>query len=242
MIEFQGNYSINSTKIDSTKINSTEIDSTANEFLGNEPTNIDSTNIDSTKIEPNNIPLIHSKLIQSKLIQLKQKDIPKYRELIIKEQQGLCAICKETLPIDEKNGISLDHQHRTKNEPIGQNGAGLIRGVLCRDCNVFEGKIWNNSKRYGKFKTLPQFLRAVADYLEKDNYPYIHPTEQEKPKYISKRQYNLLVKAHNTAHNNLKEIKNPKNPKEIPPFPEKRKPSQKLLNLFAKYNISPYNN
>lgn len=202
-----------------------------------------------TNNQTNNEPIINELPQSIQLIQLKQKDIPKYRDLIIKEQQGLCAICKETLPIDEKNGISLDHQHRTKNEPVGQNGAGLIRGVLCRDCNVFEGKIWNNSKRYGKFKTLPQFLRAVADYLEKENYPYIHPTEEEKPQRVSKRQYNLLIKAHK-AHNNKTIDKKPNNEKpnngkknnnmEIPPFPEKRKPSQKLLNLFATYNISPY--
>lgn len=207
--------------------------------------------------QTNNDPIINELPHSIQLIQLKQKDIPKYRDLIIKEQQGLCAICKEILPIDEKNGISLDHQHRTKNEPVGQNGAGLIRGVLCRDCNVFEGKIWNNSKRYGKFKTLPQFLRAVADYLEKENYPYIHPTEEEKPQRVSKRQYNLLIKAHNNKTKITDEVKKtsdevkkttdkkPNNGKknkkiEIPPFPEKRKPSQKLLNLFATYNISPY--
>jgi hypothetical protein len=165
-----------------------------------------------------------------KLIQLRSKDISVYRDLIIKDQKGLCAICNELLPL-EGGGVSLDHQHKTKSETIGVEGAGLIRGVLCRNCNVFEGKIWNNSKRYGKFKTLPQFLRAVADYHEKENYPYIHPSEAVQTKKVSKRQYNLLVKAYG---------KQTVLTAKLPEFPGKRKPSQKLLSLFERFEVSPY--
>lgn len=168
--------------------------------------------------------------IPTKYIQLKTKDIPKYRDKIIKEQKGLCAICKKVLP-KTGGGVSLDHQHKRKSDEIGLNGGGLIRGVLCRDCNVFEGKIWNNSKRYGKFKTLPQFLRNLADYLEKDNYPYIHPKEAPPIKKVSKRQYNKLVKAYGQQN---------KLTAKLPVFPEKRKPSQKLLKLFERFDISPY--
>ena len=160
-------------------------------------------------------------------IQLKSKDIPKYRDMIIKEQNGLCAICKEELKKDG-SGVSLDHQHKTKREIVGVNGAGLIRGVLCRNCNVFEGKIWNNSKRFGKFETLPQFLRNVADYLEKDNYPYIHPSESPPTIKVSKRQYNKLAKAY--ANQSKLTAK-------LPPFPKKRKPSKKLLGLFKRFEI-----
>jgi hypothetical protein len=164
-----------------------------------------------------------------KYTQLKAKDVKKYRNIIAKEQKGLCAICKTCL--ENCKGVSLDHQHKTKKETIGVNGAGLIRGVLCRDCNVFEGKIWNNSKRYGKFDNLPEFLRNLADYLEKENYPYIHPSEEPKPQKVSKRQYNKLLKAY-------KEQK--KLTAKLPPFPEKRKPSKKLLSLFDRFDISPY--
>lgn len=162
-------------------------------------------------------------------VQLKASDVPKYRKKILKEQEGLCAICKTCL----KNckGVSLDHQHKTKAEKIGVNGAGLVRGVLCRDCNVFEGKIWNNSKRYGKFDNLPEFLRNLADYLEKENYPYIHPKEKPPIQKVSKRQYNKLVKAYK-EQNTLKA--------KLPEFPGKRKPSKKLLSLFERFKISPY--
>lgn len=162
-------------------------------------------------------------------IQLKMSDISKYRNEIMKEQDYKCAIC--VCEIKDKKGVSLDHQHKTKKEEIGINGAGLIRGVLCRNCNVFEGKIWNNSKRYGKFKTLPIFLRAVADYLEKENYPYIHPTEAPEEKKVSKRQYNKLGKIY---------LQQTKLTAKVPSFPGKRKPSKKLLKLFERFEINPY--
>lgn len=170
---------------------------------------------------------IHSSI---KLIQLKVKDIPTYRAKIKKEQKGLCAICECVLP-KTGGGVSLDHQHKRKSDEIGLNGGGLIRGVLCRNCNVFEGKIWNNSKRYGKFDNLPQFLRNLADYLEKDNYPYIHPSEAPAIKKVSKRQYNKLAKLYAAQTKLIAKL---------PPFPEKRKPSKKLLSLFEKFEISPY--
>ena len=71
------------------------------------------------------------------LTQLKSKDITETRNKILLEQKGLCALCDQK--ITEKTGTSLDHQHRTKDSIIGENGGGLIRGVLCRRCNVFEG-------------------------------------------------------------------------------------------------------
>ena len=164
-------------------------------------------------------------------IQLRPKDIPEYREKLVLEQKGLCAICNDPLDLTSKtSGVSLDHQHKTQAEIIGVKGAGLIRGVLCRDCNTFEGKIWNNSKRFNKFDKLPEFLRAVADYLEKPNYPWIHPNEAPKPKKVSKRQYNKLCKAYANSKLTAK----------IPPFPGKRAISKKLQGLFDRFEISPY--
>ena len=181
----------------------------------------------SSIIPKDTIPKDTIPTITSEYIQLKTKDIPIYRKQLMEEQNGLCAVCQEPL---SGSGISLDHQHKTLAQPIGQNGGGLIRGVLCRDCNVFEGKIWNNSKRYNKHDNLPQFLRLLADYLEKDNYPLIHPSEAPKPKKVSKRQYNKLVKAYDASTLTAK----------IPDFPGKRKISKKLLTLFERFEISPY--
>lgn len=163
------------------------------------------------------------------LIQLRQRDIPTYRATILKEQNNTCCICKDHL--ENETGISLDHQHRTKAEPVGVNGAGLIRGVLCRNCNVFEGKIWNNSKRYGHYDRLPQVLRNMAEYLERENYPYIHPSEAPRPRCVSKRQYNKLAKEYSLSSTSTRPC---------PPFPGKRKPSKRLLDTFERHGIAPY--
>jgi hypothetical protein len=60
------------------------------------------------------------------------KEVKTYRENIIKDQVGLCALCEH--PLDNP---CLDHDHSN----------GLIRGVLCRGCNCLLGKIENNMAR-----------------------------------------------------------------------------------------------
>ena len=88
----------------------------------------------------------------------------------------------------------LDHQHMTNSETIGENGAGLVRGVICDQCNAFLGKIENNSKRFG-IQNLPNFLILAAKYLEADNLPYIHPNETKRLKEkCMKSDYNKFVK------------------------------------------------
>ena len=157
----------------------------------------------------------------SQLMQLSNKDIPEYRKAILEEQNGLCAICKD--PITEKTGIALDHQHRTKASIIGENGGGLIRGVLCRRCNSSEGRIWNNSKRFG-IKDLPNWLRSLADYLEEENYPLIHPNEKPKEPILPKRRYNKLKKAYTGRA-------------KFPEYPKSKKITKRLQELFKEYEI-----
>ena len=163
------------------------------------------------------------------LLQLENKDIPKYRLQILKEQNNLCALCG--VEITEKTGVSLDHQHRTKSSVIGEDGGGLVRGVLCRKCNVFEGKIWNNSKRFG-ITNLSDWLRVLADYLDKENYPLIHPSEKQKEPTVSKRKYNSLKKQYNLIN---------KNKKKFPEYPKSKKLTKPLAKLFKDFSINPYN-
>jgi hypothetical protein len=62
----------------------------------------------------------------------------------------------------------VDHNHTS----------GMVRGVLHRQANAFEGKVSNAWKRYGANNTklsLPQALRRLADYLEKGDLPLLHP-------------------------------------------------------------------
>ena len=160
------------------------------------------------------------------LIQLKVGDVGKYRAKLLKEQGNVCAICKLAC-----KKYVLDHQHkRRKLDANGPNGDGLVRGTLCDGCNRIEGKVWNNSIRFGKHDMLPTLLRNMADYLEKDNYPWIHPSERPLEPKVYKRKYNELKRK-------MKEQENI----DPPAFPKRnKKMSTRLLSCFRKYDIDPY--
>ena len=168
--------------------------------------------------------------IQQNLIQLKAKDVTKIRNNILREQNGCCALCIRG--INATTGISLDHQHKNKKTDCnGIDGAGLVRGVLCRDCNVWEGKIWNNTKRYRQQKTVKDridMLKSLISYYEKGTYNYIHHTEKEQEPNVSKQNYNKLKKIYNGK-------------KKFPEYPKSKKLTNALKELFNKYNIEPYN-
>jgi len=140
--------------------------------------------------------------MNTEYIYLKHKDIPQIREQLLKEQNNKCALCKE--PIDENSGASLDHQHRTKSSTLGENGGGLVRGVLCRSCNLFEGRIWRSSKRFGVHDNLSTWLRNLADYLDKENYNMVHPNEVPKEPKLMKSSYNKLQREYNKSERKAK--------------------------------------
>ncbi len=150
-------------------------------------------------------------------IQLKQSDLPEIREKILHKQNGLCPICN-----CEVNDPCVDHSHKKK-----LNGSGLVRGVLCRNHNTFIAKIENNCIRCNiSISELPNILRNIADYLEKKEYPYIHPTEKPKEKKLKKSSYNKLKKIYDGKA-------------KLPEYPKSKKLTKKLSKLFKKYNLKP---
>lgn len=123
---------------------------------------------------------------------LTAKQLKEFRESLPQQ----CCLCGST----EK--LCLDHQHKRKTDPVGENGNGLIRGLLCTNCNHLEGKIWNNIKRYGKaddnnpLDSRIDFLNRLIDYYKNNvqhNRKIVHPTEKPVDK-IAKSHYNKLVK------------------------------------------------
>lgn len=165
----------------------------------------------------------------TKLKQLKSSEVQSLRNEILEEQDGLCALCDE--PITEATGVSLDHQHKRKADPIGVDGGGLVRGVLCRACNVWEGKIWNNTQRYRQPESVQDridMLKKLIDYYKKGTYDIIHHTEKEKEPVVSKRNYNRLKKEYNGK-------------KKFPEYPKSGKLTIALQVLFEEYEIEPYN-
>jgi hypothetical protein len=163
------------------------------------------------------------------LKQLKSGDVKSVREEILQEQSGCCALCNE--PITDETGISLDHQHKKKSDPVGPDGDGLIRGVLCRACNVWEGKIWNNTTRYRQPQSVQErigMLQDLIEYYQSGTYPYIHPNEKPKEPTVSKRNYNKLKKVYEGK-------------RKFPEYPKSGKLTLGLQALFEEYGIEPYN-
>jgi len=142
--------------------------------------------------------------------QLKIKDVKPLRDKLIQQQNNICPICGNII-----NNPVLDHEHRKKIK-----GSGLVRGVICRNCNVYLGKIENSCKRFGfSLEELPDILVNISNYLKvKTN--YIHPSEEVKRK-LKKSSYNKLLKVH------------PKAPKYTGRW------TKTLTKLFNKYNIEP---
>lgn len=160
--------------------------------------------------------------------QLKTSDLARVRAELSEAQGGICPLCGK--PLD--NPV-LDHQHRLrKSQEIGDDGAGLVRGVLCRDCNVLEGKIWNATNRYLRPETKQErieFLRNLVKYLEKVPTDMIHSTERPREPILSKRQYNKLVK--------LAQIQGVK----VPEYPRSKHLTKRLKVLFERFDINPFN-
>lgn len=63
-------------------------------------------------------------------------------DTMVAQQHGVCAICKKK----SRGRLHIDHSHET----------GLVRGLLCSDCNM----------GLGRFKDDPASLRTAAAYAE----------------------------------------------------------------------------
>lgn len=164
---------------------------------------------------------------------LKSSDVPNIRREILKEQGYKCPLCGKT--ITESDRITLDHQHKNKkSDENGPNGDGLVRGVLCADCNSCEGIIWNSTKRFQLAKTREDridFLRRLIEYYQREPYPYIHPTEVPKSKILSKKNFNKLNKEYMLKYPKKKPLN----------YPASKKLTKVLKTLFEEFKINPYN-
>lgn len=144
----------------------------------------------------------------------KQFKILKYNQFY-RNQKQRCAVLKYR--IDYKSAV-FDHKHRTKDELIGIDDKGLLRGVIHKEVNRFEGKVLQFYKRYGleKLIDLPLLLRNLADYLEHPPMEpkYIHPSELPKRAKLSKREYKRVCKYYFKVYPNRRKL---------PKFPDPKK-------------------
>lgn len=114
-------------------------------------------------------------------MRINPKDVKPIREQMLKEQNGVCAICSE--PIAEGEAV-LDHCHKT----------GHLRGVLHRGCNAFIGHMENNQPRNRITPTrLQQILNNFLFYVS-NHKELLHPTyrtEEEKRERAKKKRRKL---------------------------------------------------
>lgn len=116
------------------------------------------------------------------------KEIPIATRSLLLRQGEQCALCKQKLTLAT---ACLDHDHKT----------GLIRGVLCRNCNGIEGKIHNLVTRARRGAAHKDWLGALILYWihhETDRTRLFHPThkdEDEKREARNKKARQRRAKA-----------------------------------------------
>lgn len=175
---------------------------------------------------------------------MKQKDIKSLKEKLWLKNGKKCPLLGIEVDLDK---MALDHIHKLKSEDPDEQ-KGTVRNAIEFRANAMEGKIVNNWKRYfGADESkhpisLPDFLRNLADYLEKGAYSdeegnyYVHPTEVPKDPKVSKRNYNKLKKEFEKA---IEEGKIKK--KKFPEYPKSGKLTAPLKKLFEEFKIEPFN-
>ncbi len=159
--------------------------------------------------------------------QFKQKDLKPLRAKMHKQQGGVCPVLGIKVSLED---TVCDHCHANKAYVTNPKHSTLIRGIIQRYANSFEGKVVNTFIRMGLFKygvSLVDVLRNLADYLENPplvKYEWIHPSEKEKPRLLKKSSYNKLVKL---------------SKKKVPPYPKSKKLTVPLREAYITAGLEP---
>jgi len=108
-------------------------------------------------------------------VRLKHAQLAPARAAILKKQKGKCPLCGFQIRGGKKP--ALDHDHQT----------GILRSVLCVNCNGIEGKVFNLARRCGHKEGPRAWLTALLEYYELHDTPQhgtifhpTHKTEEEK--------------------------------------------------------------
>lgn len=101
---------------------------------------------------------------------LKTTEVAAIRQQLYIRQGGICPLCKTKIP--RLPDACLDHDH----------DSGLIRAVLCRNCNGVEGKIRNLVRRARRGMPYEEYLNRVGLYWkafgEHNPHRLYHPTHR----------------------------------------------------------------
>jgi hypothetical protein len=105
------------------------------------------------------------------------------KQKILESQGLLCALCGIRLFEDDTQNLCLDHDHKT----------GHIRGVLCRNCNSIEGKVFNLANRAKRSATPAWWISKLLAYWKQHTenpsniYHSTHKTDDQKREIRNKK-------------------------------------------------------
>ena len=104
-----------------------------------------------------------------RLVKLPRSAMRTHAARLLKEQAGLCPLCRKPIDLSIKGEGVIDHDH----------DSGRIRGLLHRSCNAAEGKISNAAARWGakssKYADIVPYLQALVGYLLAEPSQFIYP-------------------------------------------------------------------
>lgn len=114
------------------------------------------------------LPLIDEP-VKERLVKLARSGMRSYAARLLRDQGGVCPLCRIEIDLKIKGEGVLDHDHDT----------GRIRGVLHRSCNAAEGKISNAAARWGAkssaYADIIRYLENLLVYLKGDPTQMIYP-------------------------------------------------------------------
>lgn len=135
--------------------------------------------------------------------QLEVKSVKFVRDSLLEKQLGKCSLCNEPVKYPV-----VDHWHQKRNY-----GNGLVRSVVCSGCNILIAAVENNLTRYGvDYSDAGNWIKNLADYLEDEQYPMLHPSEKPVVK-IGKRDFKELMDKYCEKYPKRNPLKYPKNGK-----------------------------
>ncbi|HXB11394.1 MAG TPA: endonuclease domain-containing protein [Bacteroidia bacterium] len=86
----------------------------------------------------------------------KQEQIAFLKDKLLKEQDYICPLCEADMLQMEVKNRCLDHDHET----------GLVRAVVCRNCNSMEGKITGCIRRAKRNLTKEHWFSNLINHWE----------------------------------------------------------------------------
>lgn len=110
--------------------------------------------------------------------------------LLMKEQEGKCAICPTALKSLPSSRVVVDHDHRTK----------VVRGLLCDNCNRQIGVADKQQRDGDWFRAAGAFIdKAKADFEDDTKQKYVYPEPLPKRERRTVKPKKIVKKAIKTS-------------------------------------------